>query len=115
MNSQHEIFRRTSLLSLVGLGLFGFALLAPSIGEHQGSYFSTAMHCTWRGLWEFPAAWSSLRIILLSAGLFLLIESTGTILAAKKFKSLVLPVFLMQAVPCLGLLFGGYYLVKSLL
>jgi hypothetical protein len=39
----------------------------------------------------------------------------GTVLAVKRFKSLVLPVFLMQAVPCLGLLFGSYCLVKSLL
>jgi hypothetical protein len=115
MNGQRENYRRTSLLSLVGLCLLAFVFFAPGIGHQEGSYFSTAMQCTWRDLWELPAAWSSLRIILLSAGLFLLIESTGTILAAKKFKSLVVPVFLMQAVPCLGLLFGGYYLVKSLL
>jgi hypothetical protein len=115
MNSQHEIPRQIRVLSLVGLCLLAFGLLAPGVGRQEGSFFSAAMQCTWRDLWELPAAWSSLRIILLSAGLFLLIESMGTILAVKKFKSLVLPVFLMQAVPCLGLLFGGYYLVKSLL
>ena len=58
--------------------------------------------------------WCSLKIIMFSAGLFLLIESTGTVLAVKNFKSLALPVFMMQALPCLGFLFGGYCLIKSL-
>jgi len=115
MNGQRKIYRQTSLLSVVGLGLLGFAFFSPDPGGHSGSFFSVAMQCTWQDLLELPAAWSSLKIILLSVGLFLIIESTGTVLAVRKFKSLVLPVFLMQAVPCLGLLFGGYYLIKSLL
>ena len=115
MNSQRKIYRQISFLSLVGVGLFGFVFFAPDVGGHAGSFFSVAMQCTWQKLLELPAAWSSLKIILLSVGLFLIIESTGTVLAVKKFKSLVLPVFLMQAVPCLGLLVGGYYLIKSLL
>ncbi len=114
-NRQREILRHIRFLSLTGLGLLAFALLAPNIGERQGSFFSVAMQCTWRDLWELPAAWCSVKIILLSTGLFLLIESTGTVLAIKKIKSLVLPVSLMQAVPCLGFFFGGYYLIKSLL
>ena len=114
-NRQRETPCKICLLSLAGLGLLGLALMAPNIGGHQGSFFSVAMQCTWRDLIELPAAWCSVKIILLSAGLFLLIESTGTFLAAKKIKSLVLPVFLMQAVPCLGFLLGGYYLIKSLL
>jgi hypothetical protein len=115
MNSQPKIYRQTSFLSLVGLGILGFAFFAPDAGVHPGSFFSVAMRCTWQDLLELPAAWCSIKIILMSVGLFLIIESTGTVLAVKKYKSLVLPVFLMQAVPCLGLLFGGYYLIKSLL
>ncbi len=115
MNGQREIYRQVGVLSLMGLGLLGFAFLAPDAGEHPGSFFRVAMQTTWQNLLDWPAVWCSLKIILLSTGLFLLIESTGTVLAVKKFKSFVLPVFLMQAVPCLGLLFGGYCLVKSLL
>lgn len=115
MNSQREIYFHTTLLSLIGLSLLVFSFLAPGIGQQEGSFFRAAMQSDWRNLLQLPAAWCSLRIILLSISLFLLIESMGTILAVKKIKSLVLPVFLMQVVPCLGLLFGGYYLVKSLL
>ena len=115
MDRQREIYRQVGLLSLVGFGLLGFAFFAPNVGGHSGSFFSVAMQTTWENLLDWPAVWCSLKIILLSVGLFLIIESTGTVLAVKKLKSLVLPVFLMQAVPLLGLLFGGYYLVKSLL
>jgi hypothetical protein len=115
MNRQRDIYRQVSLLSLVGIGLLGFVFFAPDVGGHSGSFFQVAMQTTWQNLLDWPAVRCSVKIILLSAGLFLLIESTGTFLAAKKIKSLVLPVFLMQAVSCLGLLFGGYYLVKSLL
>ena len=115
MNRQQKIYRQISLLSLVGGGLLGVVFFAPNVGGHTGSFINMAMQCTWQDLLELPAAWSSLKIILLSVGLFLIIESTVTVLAVKKFKSLVLPVFLMQAVPCLGFLVGGYYLIKSLL
>jgi hypothetical protein len=115
MNSQPKIYRQSSLLSLVGVGLLGFAFFVPDAGGHPGSFFRVAMQTTWQNLLDWPAAWCSMKIILLSIGLFLIIESTGTVLVMKKFKSFVLPVFLMQAVPCLGLLVGGYYLIKSLL
>jgi hypothetical protein len=115
MKGQRKIYRQISLLSLVGVGLLGFAFFVPDAGDHPGSFFRVAMQTTWQNLLDWPAAWCSLKIILLSVGLFLIIESTGTVLAVKQLKPLVLPVFLMQAVPCLGFLLGGYYLIKSLL
>ena len=115
MNRQREIYRQVSLLSLVGLGLAGFAFFAPDAGQQPGSFFSVAMQTTWRNLLDLPAAWCSVKIILCSISLFLLIESTGTMLSVWKFKSLALLVFFLQAVPCLGLLSGSFFLVKSLL
>jgi len=56
-----------------------------------------------------------LKIILSSIGLFLVIESAGTILSLRKRKSLALSVFFLQTLPCLGFLFGSFYLMKSLL
>lgn len=50
-----------------------------------------------------------------SIGLFLVIESAGTILSLRKRKSLALSVFFLQTLPCLGFLFGSFYLMKSLL
>jgi hypothetical protein len=115
MNRQREIYRQVGLLSLIGLGLFGIAFFAPDAGAHRGAFFNVAMQTAWQNPLDWPAVWCSVKIILLSIGLFLLIESMGTILAVKKYKSLALSVFSMQAVPLLGFLFGGFYLVKSLL
>lgn len=74
-----------------------------------------AVQSSWRNLLDLPAAWASVKIMLFFAGLFLLIESAGTMLAVMKMKALALLVFCLQVVPCLGLLSGSYYLVKSLL
>jgi hypothetical protein len=115
MSSQRDIYRQVSLLSLTGMGLLGIALFAPDAGRHPGSFFSIATQTTWRNLLDWPAAWCSLKIILSSIGLFLVIESAGTVLSVRKRKSLALSVFFMQVVPCLGFLCGGFYLVKSLL
>jgi len=115
MNRQRKINVQISRLSLLGMGLLGIAFFTPDAGRQPGSFFSVAMETTWRNPLDIPAAWCSLKIILLSFGLFLLIESAGTFLAVRKHNSLALSVFFMQAAPCLGLLCGGFYLVKSLL
>ena len=115
MNRQREICRQATLLTLAGLGLATIAFFAPDAGNHPGAFFNVAMQTTWRNLLDFPAAWCSVKIILFSLGLFLLIESVGTFLSVWKFKSIALSVFFLQVLPCFGLLFGGFYLVKSLL
>jgi hypothetical protein len=115
MNRQRDIYRQAGLLTLIGVGLLSFAIYAPDAGRHPGAFFSVAMQTTWQHLLDWPAVWCSVKIILLSLGLFLLIESTGTFLAVKKYKSLAVSVFFLQVLPCAGLLLGGFYLVKSLL
>jgi hypothetical protein len=115
MNRQRDIYRQAGRLTLIGLGLLGFAIYAPDAGGQPGLFFRVAMQTTWQNLLDWPAVWCSVKIILLSLGLFLLIESTGTFLAVKKHKSLAVSVFFLQALPCAGLLLGGFYLIKSLL
>jgi hypothetical protein len=115
MSSQRDIYRQISLLSLAGLGFFGIAFFTPDPGQHPGAFFSIATQTTWKHVLEWPAAWCSLKIILSSIGLFLVIESAGTILSLRKRKSLALSVFFLQTLPCLGFLFGSFYLMKSLL
>jgi hypothetical protein len=115
MNRQREICRQAGWLTLAGLLLVAIAFFSPDAGHQPGAFFSVARQTTWRNLLDFPAAWCSVKIILFSLGLFLLIESAGTFLSVWKFKSLALSVFFLQVLPCLGLLFGGFYLVKSLL
>ncbi len=115
MNRQRKIYAQISQLGLVGLGLLGIAFFAPNAGPQRGSFFNVAISTSWRNPLDFPAAWCSVKIILLSFGLFLLIESAGTLLSVRNHKSLALSVFFMQVAPCLGLLAGGFYLLKALL
>ena len=114
-NRQMEILRQVFLLSAIGLGLFAIVLFAPDASQAQGVFFLPALQTSWSHLLDIPAVWSSVKIILFSVGLFLMIESIGTVLAVFKYKTIALPVFFMQVLPCLGLLSGSYYLLKSLL
>jgi len=115
MSRQQQTLRQIGFLTLVGIGLFGIVFLAPDADPRQGAFFQAALQTTWHDLLDFPAVWSSIKIILFSIGLFLMIESVGTMLAVLRLKSIALPVFFLQIVPCLGLLCGAFYLVKSLL
>jgi hypothetical protein len=116
MNREREIYKQVCILGLVGLGLFGIVLFAPDASRYQnGSFWKVAFSTSWHSPLDFPAAWCSLKIILLSLGLFLLIESLGTVLSLLKYKSVALMIYFLQMLPCLGFLVGGYYLVKALL
>lgn len=90
-------------------------MLAPAGNPYQGAFFQPALETTWRRLLDLPAAWSSIRILLFSVGMFLVIEAIGTVLALMKLRSLALAVFFLQVLPVLCFLCGSYYLVKSLL
>jgi|SRR5215469_6688325 len=112
---QEEILRRVSLLSLIGVGLFGIVVFAPDAAPQMGAFYQPALETKWRDLLDFAAVWSSIKIIIFSIALFLMIESAGSVLAVLKLRSLALSVFFLQVVPFMGLLLGSYYLVKSLL
>lgn len=115
MNRQEKILGQAVLLSLIGLGLLGIVFVSPDADPRQGAFFQAALQTTWRKVLDFPAVWSSTKIILFSLGLGLIIESVGTILAVLKLKSLALSVFFLQVAPALGLICGGFYFIKSLL
>lgn len=107
--------RQVSILILIGIGLFGIVVFAPDAGPYQGAFYQPALQTKWGDFLDFAAVWSSIKIILSCIALFLVIESTGTVLAVLKLRSLALFVFFLQAVPFVGLLCGAYYLIKSLL
>lgn len=101
---------------ILGFFLMALALLTPNANEpYSGSFFQTAQVSTWQNLFDWPAAWCSVKIILLSVGLFLVIDSVGTALALIHLKSLALSVFFLHIVPSLGFLTGAYFLIKALL
>ena len=108
--------RQLRFLCILGFCLVGVAIFAPNTA-HQSpwSFFQTAKMSTWRQLYDWPAAWCSVKIILLSLGLLLVIDATESFLALVRFKSVALFVLYLQVIPALGILAGSYYLLKALL
>ncbi len=115
MSRGQQITQQVNGMILFGICLIGISFFAPNTGHHQaGSFFNIATSSVWGRVFELAAAWCSLKIMLFSIGLFLLFESFGTILVRLKHRHLAVLFFTLQIVPCIGLLIGGYYLVKSL-
>ena len=113
---ESHILRQVGLLCLIGFCLWAVVWFSPDAGKNQHtSFIKVAGASSWGEPGDFAAAWCSLKIILLSVGLFLFIESAGTLLAVLRRKYLALTVFSLQVVPLLGFLSGSYCLVKALL
>lgn len=116
MSQELREFKQIGFFSLVGFCLLGVAYLTPNATDQAGwEFFRTAKMSTWRHLYDWPAAWCSLKIVVFSLGLFLVIDAMGTLLALIRLKTLALSVFFMHALPGVGILAGGYYLLKALL
>lgn len=115
MSRGQQISQQVNGMILAGICLVGISLFAPDAGHYaNGSFFNIAVSSTWGRLFELPAAWCSLKIVLSSIGLWLLIESFGTVLVRLKHIRLAVVLFALQIVPGVGLLIGGNYLAKSL-
>ena len=103
-------------VGVAGFILLGIVFLVPDgSGNPTSAFFRTASQTTWRDWLEWPGAWCSLKLILFSASLFLLIDSFGTLLLVINRRRLAGKVFILIAVPCIGFFVGGYYLMKALL
>jgi hypothetical protein len=83
--------------------------------QSRWAFFQVAKMSPWHQPLDWPAAWCSLKIIVLCLGLFLVIDAVGSLLALTRIKSLALSVFFLHVVPGFGILVGGYYLLKALL
>jgi ABC-type spermidine/putrescine transport system permease subunit I len=116
MKKAQDKFTEVGLVSLAGLILLGIVFFAPNgNGESAAAFYQAAFNTTWQRLLDWPAAWSSLKLILLSLGLFLLIDAFGTFLLAMNRRRWAGKVFILIFLPFIGCLVGGFYLVKSLL
>ena len=115
VNGKRESRRKAEIFCVIGICLIGFAMLAPDAGKHQGwGFIQVVRQASWQRLLDWEAAWCSLKIILLSFGLCLIIEACGTLLMRHEHELLGFLVYLLHIVPVLGFLAGGYYLIKSL-
>lgn len=115
MNRDREIYQQANRFFLLGIALIGVALFAPDAAKGPMSFLRYARHSTWGHWLDLAAAWCSIKIILLSIGLFLVIESIASVLLVRRLKILAWPMFFLHLLPGVGLLCGFYYLVKSLL
>jgi len=116
MKQAQDQLREVSLVGLAGFILLGIVFFSPNgNGESAATFYRTAFNTTWRNLLDWPAAWCSFKLILLSLGLILLIDSFGTLLLVLNRRRLAGKVFIFIVLPFTGLFVGSYYLVKSLL
>ena len=103
-----------TLLLLFGICLAGFAWFAPDATGQPGAFFKAAVWARWLPLFKLGIAWCSLKIILLSVGLFLIIESVASLLARSGRRQSARLVYGLHILSCAGVLLGGYCLVKAL-
>lgn len=116
MIREQQTLKQVGLFCLVGIGLLGIAFLTPDAAHTRGTnFFAIARETNWHHPLDWGAAWCSMKIILLSLGFFLIVDSAGTLLMKLEYRLLSVFVFLLHLIPCLGVLAGGYYLFKSLL
>ncbi len=111
-----EFLKFTSILLLAGISLISIVLLVPNAAGDpaQGCFIKIAVAHSWGRLFDPTAAWCSLKLILFSLGLFLVIETLGTILWALQHRNSAWVIYSLHVVPCFGVLLGGYCLLKAL-
>ena len=108
--------RRGLLLYAIGLWLLVIVFLSPHAGSGEGRlFFKVAEASPWDEWWDWAAAWCSVKIILLSLGVWSLIAAFETLLKVSNRESLAKAILYLSALPSIGLGLGIYYLVKALL
>ena|ERR1700733_2987009 len=110
--NQFKYLLRPLLGSLV---LFGIVFLTPYAGQNEGhSFYEIARTSVW-GKLEWPAAWCSVKIILLGLGVYLSIKSFEEGLILVRRYSFSAETFLvLMILPVLLSVAGCFYLLKAL-
>ena len=115
MEKERTINRCRKFL-LMGVCFISMAFFTPDAsGRMCVSFFNLATRSTWNTFLELSAAWCSCKIILLSLGLFLVIECLGTILIVMGYRRIAWVVYLLHLLSSLLFLMGTYYFIKALL
>jgi hypothetical protein len=97
-----------------GLLLVGFA--TPYAGQQEGkSFFAQARDSSWHTLGDWPAAWCSIKLILVALGIACLIDCLARLTMIYRRETFSWILSFLNLGPGLGLLFGIYYLVKAVL
>ena len=116
IQEQEQTQRRAALLCWVGLLLLAVVFLTPHGGQFESrSFYQVARDSTWQNWGEWPAAWCSVKIILLCLGLALLLLWIALLLMNFGRTALSWLILCCAVAPGLGILLGLYFLVKALL
>ena len=107
-------FLDVGVFCLLGTGLCGTAFLAPDAGHRIGEFFTLAAQTSWTIPLQLQPAWCSLKIILFSMGLFLLLDAGGAALARLGYKYLAGTALSLQIVNAMVFLAGCFYFFKAL-
>lgn len=116
MPTQHSNSTTIVRFLLLGILLLGVVFLIPDAGqlEHR-SFFTVAQHSVWGQLFEWPAAWCSTKIIVLSISALLIVEASLTVAMRVGYRMACMAL-LFLAILALALgTFGFYELAKALL
>lgn len=113
---ERELMSGAWPLCLIGVAFLACTYFTPHPGYQDGvSFFDVARNTQWGNLYDWPAAWCSVKVILLSVGLLFLTFWLTTMVGLSVPKTLERVLVLLMALPCLGILAGMYFLVKAVL
>jgi len=100
----------------VGIFLLLVVFLAPDAGrlDHR-SFFAVAQSSPWSQLFDWAAAWCSVKIILLSLSLFLVLDAFLSLLIRMEHQIACVLLFSFAIVPVVLGVFGLYELIKAVL
>lgn len=112
--AQQKDFISATKFLLLGVILLGAILLIPDAGrvEHR-SFFSVAEDSLWGRLFEWSAAWCSLKIIVLSISALLILEAMLTLAMHARHQIACMALLVLAVFPVLLGFFGFYQFVKA--
>ena len=112
--AQQKDFISATKFLLLGVILLGVVLLIPDAGqvEHR-SFFSVAEDSLWGRLFEWSAAWCSVKIIVLSISALLIVEAMLKVAMHAQHQIACMALLVLAIFPVLLGFFGFYQFVKA--
>ncbi|HLX68612.1 MAG TPA: hypothetical protein VKV04_03200 [Verrucomicrobiae bacterium] len=101
-------------LLLLGVILLGVVLLIPDAGqvEHR-SFFSVARDSMWGHLFEWAAAWCSVKIIVLSLSALLILDAMLSLAMDARHQIACVTLLILSVFPLVLGCFGFYQFIKA--
>ena len=100
----------------IGVVLLLVVFLVPDAGQlDHRSFFAVARSSAWSQLFDWAAAWCSVKIILLSFSVLLVLDAFLSLMIRSEHQIACVLLFILAIVPAALGLFGFYELAKAVL